>query len=98
MLTSKQRAYLAALAHHLDPVVHLGKAGAADGVSGALDRVLSDHELVKLRFVDFKGEHKELAAQLAQKNQAELVRVIGNVAILYRMNSDPEKRTIELPE
>lgn len=97
MLTSKQRARLAALAHHLDPVVHLGKAGAADGVSDALDRALSDHELVKLRFVDFKGERKELANALAEKNKAELVRVIGNVAILYRQQPDPEKRKIELP-
>lgn len=96
MLTSKQRAKLASLASTLDPVVHLGKAGAAEGVSSALDRALSDHELIKLRFIDFKGERRELAAELAEKNRAELVRVIGNVAIMYRRNPDPEKRKIEL--
>ncbi len=96
MLTSKQRAKLASLASTMDPLVHLGKAGAAEGVSSALDRALADHELVKLRFVDFKGERRELAAQLAEKNRAELVRVIGNVAVLYRRNPDPEKRKIEL--
>ena len=96
MLTSKQRAKLASLASTMDPLVHLGKAGAAEGVSSALDRALADHELVKLRFVDFKGERRELAAQLAEKNRAKLVRVIGNVAVLYRRNPDPEKRKIEL--
>ncbi|MBU0926997.1 MAG: YhbY family RNA-binding protein [Spirochaetes bacterium] len=96
MLTSKQRAALSSLANDLNPVVFLGKAGAAEGVSEALDRALSDHELVKLRFVDFKGERKELARELAEKAGADLVRVIGHVAIIYRPAADPEKRKIKL--
>lgn len=96
MLTSRQRAHLSALAHGLDPIVHLGKAGPAAGVSEALDRALADHELVKLRFVDFKGERKELAQELAAKAGAELVRVIGHVAILYRQNPDPKKRSVQM--
>lgn len=95
MLTSKQRAHLSSLANTLDPVVFLGKAGAAGGVEQALDRALTDHELVKLRFVDFKGERKELAQQLADKAGADLVRVIGHVAIMYRESTEPEKRVIE---
>lgn len=96
MLTSKQRAQLSSLANELNPVVFLGKAGAAEGVHEALDKALTDHELIKLRFVDFKGERKELAGQLAEKAGAELVRVIGHVAIIYRQSADPEKRHIKL--
>ncbi len=96
MITSKQRARLSALAHTLDPVVHLGKAGAVEGVAAALDKALADHELIKLRFVDFKGERDELARQLAEKAGAELVRVIGHVAIMYRPSPDPEKQKIKL--
>jgi len=95
MLTSKQRAHLSSLANTLDPVVFLGKAGAVAGVEQALDRALTDHELVKLRFVDFKGERKELAQKLADQTGADLVRVIGHVAIMYRQSPDPEKRVIE---
>jgi len=95
MLTSKQRAHLSSLANTLEPVVFLGKAGAVGGVEQALDRALTDHELIKLRFVDWKGERKELAQQLADKAGADLVRVIGHVAIMYRQSSDPEKRVIE---
>ena len=95
MLTSKQRAHLSSLANTLEPVVFLGKAGAVGGVEQALDRALTDHELIKLRFVDFKGERKELAQQLADKAGADLVRVIGHVAIMYRQSPDPEKRVIE---
>lgn len=98
MLTSKQRARLSSLANGLDPVVHLGKAGPAEGVSEALDRALADHELIKLRFVDFKGERKELARELAEKAGAELVRVIGHVAIMYRQAVDPAKRAIKLDD
>jgi RNA-binding protein len=98
MLTSKQRAKLSSLANTLSPVVFLGKAGAAAGVGEALDRALSDHELVKLRFVDFKGERRELAQELADKAGADLVRVIGHVAIMYRQSPDPEKRVIKLEE
>jgi RNA-binding protein len=96
MLTSKQRAHLAGLATKLDPIVYLGKAGAAAGVSEALERALSDHELVKLRFVDFKGERNELARQLAQQSGAELIRVIGNVGVFYRQQPDVKKRKIEI--
>lgn len=95
MLTSKQRAALASLAAKLDPVVRLGKAGAAGGVSAALMRALADHELVKLRFVDFKGEKKELARSLAESTGSELVRVIGNVAVFYKEQPDPERRAIK---
>lgn len=98
MLTSKQRARLSSLANGLDPVVHLGKAGPAEGVADALDRALADHELIKLRFVDFKGERKELARELAEKAGAELVRVIGHVAIMYRQATDPAKRSIKLDD
>lgn len=96
MLTSKQRAHLAGLATRLDPIVFLGKAGAAAGVSEALVRALADHELVKLRFVDFKGERNELARQLAEESGAELIRVIGNVGIFFRQQPDPVKRKIEI--
>lgn len=96
MLTSKQRAHLAGLATKLDPIVFLGKAGAAAGVSEALERALADHELVKLRFIDFKGERNELSRQLADQSGAELIRVIGNVGVFYRQHPDPKKRKIEI--
>ncbi len=96
MLTSKQRARMAALASKMNPLVHLGKLGAADGLYAALDKALADHELVKLRFVDFKGTRKELALALAEKTGSELIRVIGNVGIFFRRNKDPEKQLIKL--
>ncbi len=96
MLTSKLRARLAGIAATLDPVVILGRGGASEGVREALAAALESHELVKLRFGDFQGEKKELARDLAAATGAELVRVIGNVAVFWKRNPDPEKRKVAL--
>ena len=98
MLTSRQRSKLAGLAQDLEPQLHHGKGGATEGVEAQLDKLLTDHELVKLRFVDFKESKHELALQLAGKAGAEIVRVIGNVAVLWRRSHSPEKRRIDLED
>jgi RNA-binding protein len=97
MLSSKQRGYLSRLASSLDPVLMIGKDGVSDGVEEAFSRELHFRELLKVRFIASKEERFELAAALAEKYQAELVRVIGNTAVFYRKSDDPEHRTIELP-
>lgn len=77
--------------------MHLGKAGASEAVIAQLAALLAHHELVKLKFIDFKGEKKEISDELAAATQAELVRVIGNTAVFFRQNPDPEKRKIHVP-
>lgn len=98
MLTSRQRSKLAGLAQDLEPQLHVGKGGASGGVEAQLDKLLTDHELVKLRFVDFKESKHELATGLAERTGSEVVRVIGNVAVLWRRSHNPEKRRIDLED
>ena len=95
-LTSAQRTRLKSLAHHLDPVVIIGKQGVTDKVIEAAQAALAAHELIKVRFNDFKEEKKTLAPEIAARAEARLVGIIGHVAILYREHSDPEKRRIKL--
>ncbi len=83
-LTSKQRKELEKIAHDLQPVVIVGGAGVTDGVIDMVDNSLEAHELIKVRFNEYKDEKKELTQQLCEKTDATLVRIIGNVAILYR--------------
>jgi RNA-binding protein len=97
MLTSKQRGYLSKLAATLDPTVMVGKEGASEAVERAIKAEFMHRELLKLRFVASKEERDELARKLAEKTGAELVRVIGNVAIYYRRADNSERRNIELP-
>jgi RNA-binding protein len=96
MLSSKERSRLAGIAQSLEALVQLGRAGPTAGLSAQLDRILETHELVKLRFGDHKESRKELARELAAATKSEVVRVIGNTAVFWRRNPDPEKRKIEL--
>lgn len=97
MLKPRQRSFLSSMAQKIEPTVFIGKNGYTDAVAGQLKRELNNHELVKLKFVDFKDEKQELSVELAELLGAELVRVIGNVAVFYKESEFPEKRRITLP-
>lgn len=96
MLDSKTRSFLSGLAAKEAVTMHLGKAGAGDALAAQLEILLERHELVRVRFTDFKAERRELAEALAARTKSELVRVIGNTAIFFRQSTDPEKRKIEI--
>lgn len=74
----------------------LGKNGLTAQFVTTIDGLLAHHELVKIKFLDFKDEKREMAEELAARTRSELVRVIGNNAIFYRQNPDPEKRKIDI--
>jgi len=95
-LTGKQRQFLRGLAHALEPVVRVGRAGASSSVIEETKRSLNAHELIKVRIDnDDSSQRKALAEELAKACDAEVAGTIGKLAILYRpREEDPE---IELP-
>ena len=95
-LNSKQRKILEKAAHDLQPVVIVGGAGMTDGVIQMTDNSLKAHELLKVKFNEYKDEKHELTEELCQKCDATLVRIIGNVAILYRQAEKEEDRQFKL--
>ena len=92
-----QRKYLRGLAHSLKPVVQVGHEGLSEALLAAVVQALNDHELIKVRFGDHKTERRELSRQMADSVGADLVGLIGHVAILYRPAENPEDRKIVLP-
>ncbi len=96
-LKGSQRKYLRGEAHHLKPLVLIGAKGVTDQLLGSVNQALKDHELIKIKFGEFKEAKKEISEEIAQATKSELVGLIGNVAILYRRNPDPEKRKIKMP-
>jgi len=96
-LSSRQRKHLKALAHHLDPLVQVGTKGVTDNLLAAIDEELERHELIKIKFDDFKDEKKELTKIISGKTSSEIIGSIGNVVILFRYQADREKRKVELP-
>lgn len=68
----------------LDPVVMVGHNGITDAVVQALDEALECHELVKVRFQDFKEDTKMLSLELQSKTSCQLVCTTGFTAVFYR--------------
>jgi RNA-binding protein len=96
-LSGTQRKYLRGMAHHLKPVVYVGRSGVTDPVLQEIEKALDDHELIKVKLVDPQGRKKELAEEIAGRSGGTSVGLVGNVVTLYRENPDPEKRLIEIP-
>ena len=96
VLEPAQRKSLRKQAHHLKPTVFVGKDGMSDTVIGAVKEALDAHELIKVRFIDFKNIKKDLSTRMAERSGSELVGVIGHLAILYREHPDEKKRKIDL--
>lgn len=76
---------LRALANGLNPLVQIGKAGAADQTVQQASQALEDHELVKFTILQNSLENpKETAQRLADQLGAHVVQVIGSRFTLYR--------------
>ena len=96
-LKGSDRRYLRGLANNLEPIVYVGKNGLTEALVAAVDDALNSHELIKMKFNDFKGEKREIAASVVEQTQSHLIAIIGNIATLYRQQEDKEKRKITLP-
>ena len=96
-LTSKQRKYLRAAAHHIDPVVLIGKNGFYKGAGLAIDNALNIHELIKIKFREFKDERENIGIQISNELKCEIIGQVGNTIILYRFNANLEKHNYKLP-
>ncbi|MDD5712284.1 MAG: YhbY family RNA-binding protein [Smithellaceae bacterium] len=96
-LKGSQKKYLRGLAHAMKPIVWVGKQGVTPDLVSSLDQALCDHELVKVKFNDFKEEKKEIAAELEAKLKCALAGMIGHVCIFYREQPDKDRRKIIFP-
>jgi len=88
-MKGREKADLRSEAHHLDPLVHVGKEGLSASLITSLDDILRTRELVKVRLgrnLDVKP--KDAAASLALATNSEVIQVIGHTATFYRENPD----------
>lgn len=95
-LTGKQRRFLRAEAHSLEPVVMVGKEGLSRTVIDAVQEALLAHELIKIRVLDNAPlERQEVAERLPTLVKADLAGLVGRVLILYKRH--PHAPRIVLP-
>ncbi len=85
-LTASQRKKLKSDAHHLNPLVIIGQKGLTKTLIASVEDALKAHELIKIKFNDFKEEKKELSGKIAGETGSEIIGIIGNIVILYRKN------------
>ena len=92
MLTPKQKRELKALASTLTIRYQIGKNEISETLINMLDKALTAHELIKIDVM--KGcslPIMEVALDIANKLNAELVHVMGRVIILFRRNKENPK-------
>ena len=96
-LTGKQVRQLRALAHHLNPVVNIGKADVTDAIAKQAEEALEARELIKCSVQDGSPlSCREAAEQLAERVGAEVVQVIGHRFTIYRESSRKDIEHIKL--
>lgn len=95
-LTAKQRQHLRALAHHLDPIVQIGKDGVTGAIIAQVEEAIVAHELIKVRIgTECPMERGEVAEAVAAGTRSDIVQTIGRVIVAYRRR--PQKPKVELP-
>ena len=92
MVTQIQKKQLKALAHHLKPVVMVGKEGLNDNVIESTKTALEAHQLIKVNVLkSAPATILEIAFDLSAKTNATLIQTIGRMIILYKPNKDKKK-------
>lgn len=96
VLTGKQKGFLRSMGNEMDPILQVGKGGVTEPVITQADGVLETRELIKGRVLpNYLEDVKEVAQELAERTNAELVQVIGRNFLLYRESK--KKPLIILP-
>lgn len=94
-LTSKQRKLLEKEGQTLSPVVLIGGAGVTEEQIKQIQTVIKVHELIKIKFNEFKDQKKELCSLIAENADSTLVRITGNTALFYKPAEEFSDRKYE---
>jgi len=86
MLDKQTKRTLKAQAHTLKPLIQIGRNGLTPAALANIDKALTDHTLIKVKFNNHKTQKKELSTTIAQQTKADIVDLIGNTLILHRVN------------
>jgi RNA-binding protein len=92
-LTQEQKKQYKSIGHHLKPVLMVADNGLTEGVLAEFERALSDHELIKIKLNILDREQRlQAVAELCKVGRADLVQVIGKMALVYRKNPQVNKQ------
>lgn len=96
MLTGRQKVFLRGMANSIDSLTQIGKGGVTEAFIKQADRLLDDHELVKITVLEScEMTAKEALTAVCEPLGAEPVQAIGRKIIIFRQNE--EEPVIKLP-
>ena len=81
-LNNTQKQHLRRLANDLRPAVQIGKNGLTDQIHITIDHELNAHELIKIKFMDFKEEKRQLTEALVETSNGTLIGLVGSMVWL----------------
>lgn len=85
MITTKQRATLRGYANKLEVVLYIGKSGVTSTILKQANDALLAREMIKCKVQDNAMlTAREVAVNLAEAAEAEIVQVIGSRFVLYK--------------
>ena len=88
-LANRELRALKARAQLLKPMLKVGKDGLSPAFLKELDTMLKHHDLVKVKFDEFKDQRKELGPQMAAGVSARIIMAVGHVIVLFRRKPQP---------
>jgi len=83
-LSNRELRDLKGRAQLLKPMLKVGKEGLSPAFLKEVDTTLTHHDLVKVKFDEFKEQKKELGPKLADAVGATVVMQVGHVVVLFR--------------
>ena len=96
-LSNDDKKHLRRLGHNLNPIVTVAGNGLSENVMAEIERALTDHELIKVKFmVGDRDIKKQAVAEVCQQTHSELAQMIGHIALLYRKADKPNPKLSNL--
>ena len=96
-LSNDDKKHLRRLGHNLNPIVTVAGNGLTEGVMAEIERALTDHELIKVKFaIGDRDAKKQTMDEVCKQTGAELAQTIGHIGLLYRKAEKPNPKLSNL--
>ena len=95
-LTGKQKRYLRAQAHHLTPIVQIGKGGLTNEIKTSIRKALDARELIKVAILQSSdADINDVAAEIEEMS-FDVVQKIGRILVVFKVAEKRENRKLSL--
>ena len=95
-LTGKQKRYLRAEAHHLTPIVQIGKGGLTNEIKTSIRKALDARELIKVAILQNSDAGINDVAEEIEEMSFDVVQKIGRILVVFKVAEKRENRKLSL--